>query len=270
VGIGPTVAAGSPLHASLRGAVQALHMCVQTEEDLLFYDKLPADEELRYADLQKAANTLMETADRENQAEIRLASDRYVRFVLSYSDERIEVVRSLFLATLFQLFNRIERRYPMRTDARDQFADDLTLRLEDAGSLYQVIDCFGEALQRLCVVSSKALQGPKVVRMEATLQYLRRNFAESLRLPEVARKAGFSVPAFARVFKEATGTSFLAYVRNLRVESAKGLLTTTHMTTEQIAQSSGFQSQHHLIRSFKKVMRQTPGAYRLEHALRQA
>jgi transcriptional regulator GlxA family with amidase domain len=59
----------------------------------------------------------------------------------------------------------------------------------------------------------------------------------------------------------------LACVRNLRVEAAKGLLTTTHMTTEQIAQSSGFQSQHHLIRSFKKVMRQTPGAYRLEHAL---
>ena len=267
VGIGQTVAPGSPLHPSLRGAVQALHMCVQTEEDLLFYDKHPSEKELRYGDLQKAANVLMEAADRENQAEIRVASDRYVRLVLSYSDERIEVVRSLFLATLFHLFGRVERRYPMRTDARDQFADDLTMKLEEAQSLYQVIECFGEALQRLCFVASKALHGPKVIRIEATLQYLRQNFAERLRLPDVARKAGFSVPAFVRVFKEATGTSFLAFVRALRVDFAKRLLTTTHMTTEQIAQSSGFQSQHHLIRSFKKVMGQTPGSYRHDHAI---
>lgn len=267
VGIGPTVAPGSPLHPSLRGAVQALHMCVQTEEDLLFQDQDPSDGELRYGDLQKAANAVMEAADRENPAEVRLASDRYVRSVLSYSHERIEVVRSLFLATLFQLFARIERRYPMRTDARDQFVDDLTVRLESAQSLYEVIEGFRESLQRLCFVSSKALHGPKVIRIEATLHYLRQNFAERLRLPEVARKAGFSVPAFVRVFKEATGTSFLAFVRALRVESAKKLLTTTQMTTEQIAQSSGFQSQHHLIRSFKKVMGQTPGAYRAQHTL---
>jgi transcriptional regulator GlxA family with amidase domain len=130
-----------------------------------------------------------------------------------------------------------------------------------------VIEGFRESLQRLCFVSSKALHGPKVIRIEATLHYLRQNFAERLRLPEVARKAGFSVPAFVRVFKEATGTSFLAFVRALRVESAKKLLTTTQMTTEQIAQSSGFQSQHHLIRSFKKVMGQTPGAYRGQHAV---
>jgi AraC-like DNA-binding protein len=269
VGIGQFVPAGSPLHPSLRGAVQALHMCVQTEKDLLFCDDFPADKQLRYSDLQDVATALIAAADRENPAEMRLASDRYVRLVLGYADERIEFVRSLFLATLFQLFNRIERRYPMRTDARDQFVDDLTLKLEEAGSLYHVIECFGESLQRLCFVASKALHGPKVIRIEATLQYLRENFAEHLRLPEVARKAGFSVPAFARVFKEATGTSFLAYLRGLRVESAKTLLATTHMTTEQIAQSSGFQSQHHLIRSFKKVMRQTPGAYRHEHGLRQ-
>jgi AraC-like DNA-binding protein len=270
VGIGQFVQAGSPLHPSLRSAVQALHMCVQTEKDLLFCDDFPADKQLRYGDLQDAATALIAAADRENPAEMRLASDRYVRLVLGYADERIEFVRSLFLATLFQLFNRIERRYPMRTDARDQFIDDLTSKLEEAGTLYQVIECFGEALQRLCFVASKALHGPKVIRIEATLQYLRENFAEQLRLPEVARKAGFSVPAFARVFKEATGTSFLAYLRGLRVESAKTLLATTHMTIEQIAQSSGFQSQHHLIRSFKKVMAQTPGAYRHEHGLRQA
>jgi transcriptional regulator GlxA family with amidase domain len=56
-------------------------------------------------------------------------------------------------------------------------------------------------------------------------------------------------------------------VRALRVEHAKRLLATSQMTTEQIAQVCGFQSQHHLLRSFKKVARQTPGAYRRAHGL---
>jgi transcriptional regulator GlxA family with amidase domain len=149
--------------------------------------------------------------------------------------------------------------------ARDRFAADLTRKLEEAQSLYQVIEAFKEALGRLTFVSSKAWDGSNVMRLEATLQYLRENFADPLPLPAVARKAGFSVPTFSRVFKRATGTSFLSYVRAIRVAHAKTLITTTPMNTEQIAQACGFQSQHHLIRSFKKETKQTPGAYRKAH-----
>jgi len=70
------------------------------------------------------------------------------------------------------------------------------------------------------------------------------------------------VPAFSRIFRHATGTSFLAYLRNVRVEHAKMLLRTTNLPTAQIAINCGFQSPHHLIRSFKKVTGHTPGDYR--------
>ncbi|MEE9385549.1 MAG: AraC family transcriptional regulator, partial [Nannocystaceae bacterium] len=270
VGVGRTMPPGSPLHSSHREAVVALHLCVQLEKEVLFFDENYEQTQLRYADLQHAATELLESFDRQNNNEIKLASDRYVQVVLAYADERIEVVRGQFLATLFQLFAAIERRHPLRNEARDRFANDLTERLEEAHSVFQVIETFKAALQRLSFVSSKALEGPKVMRLEATLQHLRENFAEPLRLPEVARKAGFSVPAFSRVFKQATGTSFLSYLRTIRVSHAKQLLTTTPLTTEQIAQACGFQSQHHLIRSFKKVTNETPGAFRKAHATKQA
>jgi transcriptional regulator GlxA family with amidase domain len=123
---------------------------------------------------------------------------------------------------------------------------------------------FEECLGQLWRFASQALEGPKSMRLTTTLQFLKDNFHEQLKLPEVARKAGFSVPAFSRVFRQATGTSFLAYVRSLRVNHAKRLLRTTSLSIEQVAQASGFQSQHHLIRSFKKVTHQTPGHYRRE------
>jgi len=270
VGIGRTLAAGAPLYPSHREATLALHMCVQLEKDVLFFDEHTGGTPLRYADLQRGADALLEAFDRESDVEIRLASDKYVQMVLAYSAERIEVARSQFLAMLFQLLGRIERRYPIRTEARDRFASDLVAKLEEAQSLYQVIEGFKDALARLGLVSSSALHGPKVLRLEATLQYLRENFAEPLRLPEVAKRAGFSVPVFTRAFKQATGTSFLSYVRSLRVEHAKRLLGSSALTTEQIAQSCGFQSQHHLLRSFKKVVGQTPGEYRRVYVLRHA
>jgi AraC-like DNA-binding protein len=267
VGIGSSLSPGSPLSSSHREATLALHMGVQLEQDVLFYEEHASVGPLRYADLQRAADALNDAFERGSTIETRLASDRYVQVALSYSAERIEVVRSQFLAMLFQLLARVERRYPLRPEARDSFAAELTAKLEASPSLYQVIEGFNEGLQRLDVMGSKAVHGPKVLRLEATLQYLRENFRESLRLPDVARKAGFSVPVFTRAFKQATGTSFLAYVRLLRVEHAKKLLATSQMTTEQIAQVCGFQSQHHLLRSFKKVTTKTPGEYRRAHSI---
>jgi AraC-like DNA-binding protein len=167
---------------------------------------------------------------------------------------------------LFQLIKNIQRRHLLRAEVADHLADDLSHKLEDASSVYQVIETFKEALQRLSVFASRALEGPKSMRLDTTLQYLKENFAEPLRLSRVARKAGFSVPAFSRIFKQATGTSFLVYLRNIRVEQAKMLLRTTTLSAEQIAQACGFQSQHHLIRSFKKVTQQTPGSYRKDVA----
>jgi len=265
-GIGRSLAAGASLYESHRDAVLALHMCVQLDKDALYYDEHGGSEDSRYADVQRSASAVGEALDRQNSNQLKLASDQYVQRVLRYANERIEVVRSQFLALLFQLFERVERRNPMRTDVRDRFAGELTARVEEARSLALVIACFNEALQRLFFVSSKVWHGPSVMRLEAALQYLRENFAETLPLPEVARRAGFSVPAFGRAFRQTTGTSYLAYLRGLRVEHAKKLLVTTPMTTEQIAQACGFNSQHHLIRSFKKVTAQTPGAYRRSHA----
>ena len=268
VGIGNTLPPGSPLHESHRLAVVALHACVQLEKDVLFFEDHYTATTVRYADLQRAGSELLAAFDQQSNNPLKLASDRYVQLVLAYADERLEVVRSQFLAMLFHLFAAVERRHPMRREVRDRFADDLTVRLERAHSVSQVIDSFKDALSRLSFAASKALEGPKVMRLEATLQHLRENYAERLRLPEVARRAGFSVPAFSRIFKQATGTSFLAYVRAVRVEHAKRMLTTTPLTTEQIAQACGFQSQHHLIRSFKKVVGETPGVYRKDHTTR--
>ncbi len=267
VGIGRTLSGGTSLYESHSDAVLAAHMCIQLGKSVLFHDKLQGRERLQYADLQKFADALSEVLERQSSTELKLASDRYVTSVLKYSAGRIEVIRSQFLATIFQLLKSVKRRNPMKDAVYNSFAKELTNRVEDARSTEQVIESFNGALQRLGFVSAKVWRGPSVMLLEATLQYLKDNYFEDLPLPLVAKQAGFSVPAFTRVFKQATGTSYLAYLRAIRIEHAKKLLTTTPMTVEQIAQACGFHSQHHLIRSFKKVAGETPGSYRDSHSI---
>jgi AraC-like DNA-binding protein len=263
VGIGRTLPPGEPLYPSHHDAVLALHLCVQLEKDILFYDEKGTTKDgMRYSLLNRAAADLADAFDRVAMDEIKLASDQYVRLVLVWSAERIEVVRSQFLSMLFSLIKNIQKRHLLRNEVAEHLADDLSQKIEEAPSVYRVIETFKDALARLSVFASRALEGPKSMRLDTTLQYLKDNFAEPLRLTSVARKAGFSVPAFSRIFKQATGTSFLVYLRNIRVEHAKMLLRTTTLSAEQIAQACGFQSQHHLIRSFKKVTKSTPGNYR--------
>jgi AraC-like DNA-binding protein len=264
VGIGPAAPPGESLATSYQEAVHALHLCVQLERDVLFFDdEFGADARIvRYADVNAAMQALGDAFEQATPDAIRLASDRYVREVLVYSGERLEVVRSHFLATLFRLIAAVQKRHSINKKAVDQLADELSSRLEQASRVSQLIEAFRDVLSRLSFYASRALEGPKSIRLAASLQFLQDNFGDQLRLPDVAKKAGFSVPAFSRVFRQATGTSFLSYLRNARVEHAKKLLRTTSLPTAQIALSCGFQSPHHLIRSFKKVTGLTPGEYR--------
>ena len=233
------------------------------EKDSLFYDeKGTAKEGMRYALLNRAAVDLSDAFARVAMDDIKLAGEKYVRLVSVWATGSTEVVRGQFLSMLFTLSENIQRRHLLRNEVTEQLADELSLKLEEAPSVYRVIETFKEALVRLSVFAARALEGPKSVRLDTTLQYLKDNFAEPQRLTSVARKAGFSVPAFSRIFKQVTGRSFLVYLRHIRVEHAKLLLRTTTLPAEQIARASGFQSQHHLIRSFKKVSKLTPGNYR--------
>lgn len=264
VGIGGSVAPGEPLAQSHDEAVHALHLCVQLEQSVLFYDEQFSGETraIQYTDLHASMTTLADAFDRAAPDAIRLAADKYVREVLLYSGGRQEVARSQFLATLFRLIAGVQKRHSINPRAIDQLAEELSQRLEQAASVTQLIEAFKDVLGRLTFYASRSLEGPKNIRLSASLSYLQENFGEQLRLPDVAKKAGFSVPAFSRVFRQATGTSFLSYLRNIRVEHAKKLLRTTNLPTAQIAISCGFQSPHHLIRSFRKVAGKTPGDYR--------
>ncbi len=263
VGIGRPVASGQALYPSYREAVLALHLCVQTEKPLLFFEdpKGTAPGPI-YARLHRSSLELLEAYEKLSGEPMKLASDRYVRDVLEFSTGNVDVVRSQFLAQLFQFLDRLKKRSLLNPKDEAGYANGFCRKLEDASSVYSLIGIFKETLQNLTVLAAKPLEGSKSLRVETTLEFLRENFAQELRLPQVAKEAGFSVPVFCRVFKKTTGLSFVSYLNKLRVEKAKALLANSGLNVIHVGNACGFQTPHHFIRNFKHWTGQTPGDFK--------
>ena len=68
----------------------------------------------------------------------------------------------------------------------------------------------------------------------------------------------------SKAFKQNTGTNFIDYLTNTRLEKAKELLRTTDTKINHVAEKVGYQPTY-FIRIFKKVEGITPGRYRELH-----
>jgi AraC-like DNA-binding protein len=71
-----------------------------------------------------------------------------------------------------------------------------------------------------------------------------------------------STAQFTRSFRQASGTSYLAYVTHLRLAEAARLLRGGMESIAEIANLTGFADQSHLDRKFKRAFGVTPRAFR--------
>ena len=92
--------------------------------------------------------------------------------------------------------------------------------------------------------------------------YIQLNFVRKLAIKEVAEHVHMSLKHFGRVFKKQVGLRPKAYLRLIRVEKAKKLLTDSDMKVTGIALDVGYADLRHFERDFKKVVGLLPMEYR--------
>ncbi|WP_163537982.1 response regulator [Gracilibacillus sp. YIM 98692] len=95
-----------------------------------------------------------------------------------------------------------------------------------------------------------------------TLDLINSKYMEDLSLSEIADDVGFNGSYLSRLFKMETGKGFVQYLREVRIQHAKDMLTKTESTIENISKEVGFQSEKHFRRIFKKDLGLTPSDYR--------
>jgi len=109
-------------------------------------------------------------------------------------------------------------------------------------------------------MSSAALFTLPALRRARDLIDLR--YAEPLDLATLAREAGYSKFHFARAFAAAYGETPRDYLTRRRLERAKALLRAANLSITEICFLVGFESLGSFSSLFRRVVGQTPSAYR--------
>jgi len=104
--------------------------------------------------------------------------------------------------------------------------------------------------------------GAESVRIWKARNFIHAHSNEELSLGQVARAANTSPNYFSEKFKQATGTTFVRYVAQLRYDKATGLLRESELRIGEIAFATGFQSLSQFNRTFKKFAGKSPTEYR--------
>ena len=94
------------------------------------------------------------------------------------------------------------------------------------------------------------------------LEYIDSHFNEKITLEDLGALTGLNPCYLSELFRKEMNGTFGTYLTNLRVETAKALLTRTEYSYSKIAYSLGFCSQSHFSASFRKVTGTTPREYR--------
>ena len=94
------------------------------------------------------------------------------------------------------------------------------------------------------------------------ISYMANYYNEDLTLESVSKKFCFSPWYFSRIFKQATGMSYIEYLNKIRINEAQKLLTKTNKRITEIAGQTGFNSLTNFGRVFKQISGCSPRQYK--------
>ncbi len=88
------------------------------------------------------------------------------------------------------------------------------------------------------------------------------NLSGDLSVQAMAERANMSLRNFSRVFHDEVGQTPAAFVEQLRVDAVRRHLEETDDSLQAVSEICGFRSTDSMRRSFKRLVRVAPGAYR--------
>lgn len=126
-----------------------------------------------------------------------------------------------------------------------------------AGATANLIGLFYSALQ-----TSPPAETESSNAIEFAIARIHNEFASDLDMKVLAHDMGVSYSWFRHTFTAHTGLSPHQYLMELRIVSARNLLTGTELSVKEIAAQTGFEDEHYFSRLFRQKLNFTPSQWR--------
>ncbi len=99
-------------------------------------------------------------------------------------------------------------------------------------------------------------------KIQQATQYIQENYNKDLNMAVVSNFVSMNYSLFSYTFKQYTGSNFVNYLKEIRINEAKRLLAETDQMVAEVGQSIGYENEKHFMKTFKSVCGVSPTEYR--------
>jgi len=111
-------------------------------------------------------------------------------------------------------------------------------------------------------INQKDDEDKNLQKIEQALAYVAENYKNDLNMAVVSNHISMNYTMFSYCFKQYTGKNFTTYIKEVRVNEAKRLLTETDMKVIDISWEVGYENEKNFMKVFKSVCGVSPSEYR--------
>lgn len=90
------------------------------------------------------------------------------------------------------------------------------------------------------------------------IRHINTNYEQHITLEELAALSNLSKSHFTKVFSESMKLTPMEYLKTIRLQNAKKMLLSNHLSVTQVSQQCGFNSSSYFTKSFKEAFNETP------------
>ncbi len=99
-------------------------------------------------------------------------------------------------------------------------------------------------------------------KIQQAVTYIKDNYDKDLNMAVVSNHISMNYSLFSYVFKQYTGSNFVNFLKEIRIEEAKRLLEETDMKIIDISGKVGYENEKHFMKTFKAACGVSPTEYR--------
>lgn len=99
-------------------------------------------------------------------------------------------------------------------------------------------------------------------RIAQAIEYMQEHYAEDLNMAVVSNYISMNYSLFSHLFKLQTGTSFVNYLKQMRIRHARRLLAETDMKVVDVSRRVGYMNEKNFMKIFKSLCGVSPSEYR--------
>ncbi len=159
----------------------------------------------------------------------------------------LDGIRSTYAGILKVDEREVEGYYDLyRYPCMEEYAAEMTGWLTD----------FGET------VNSRFDDYKNRQKIKQAVDYIQENFDKDLNMAVVSNHISMNYSLFSYVFKQYTGSNFVNYLKDIRLQEAKRLLEETDMKVVDISAKVGYENEKHFMKIFKASCGVSPTEYR--------